>query len=131
MMCRSGNRGILRDTIPRNRVTVCVGTSWENATRKDIWREMVPLMVVKLFYSQRGHLHTKAWMNLRPGHISCHSKENHQNSKSEGVRNQSSDEQKLRKFGRCPCSLEISSSIINRQARNAERYDIILNKGRC
>ena len=50
--CRSGNRGTRRETMPLKRVTVCAGTSWEKATRKDIWSAIVPLMVVKLGVGQ-------------------------------------------------------------------------------
>lgn len=34
--------------MPRKRVTVCAGMSWLNATRKAIWIEMPPEMVVRL-----------------------------------------------------------------------------------
>lgn len=47
-ICRSGNLGTRRDMMPRNRVTVCEGTSWEKATRNEIWRGIVPLMDVNL-----------------------------------------------------------------------------------
>ena len=48
MMWRRGKRGTRREMMPRKRVTVWAGTSWEKATRKEIWRAMVPLMEVKL-----------------------------------------------------------------------------------
>lgn len=44
----SGNRGTLKDKIPRKSVTVCAGTSCEKATRKEICKGIVPLMDVKL-----------------------------------------------------------------------------------
>lgn len=47
-MCMSGNRGTLKDTIPRKSVTVCAGTNCEKATRKEICKGIVPLMDVKL-----------------------------------------------------------------------------------
>jgi hypothetical protein len=46
--CRIGNRGTRRETIPLKMVTVCAGTSWEKATRKEICRGMVPLTEVSL-----------------------------------------------------------------------------------
>jgi len=49
---RSGNRGTRIDTIPRNNVTVWVGTSWENATRNEICNGIVPLTDVKLLFDQ-------------------------------------------------------------------------------
>lgn len=47
-MWRSGNRGTRRDMMPRNRVTVCAGTSWEKATRNEICKGIVPLIEVNL-----------------------------------------------------------------------------------
>jgi len=47
-MWRRGKRGTRREMMPRKRVTVCAGTSWEKAIRKEIWRGMVPLIEVKL-----------------------------------------------------------------------------------
>src|SRR5687768_9634187 len=43
-----GNRGTRRERIPRKRVTVWAGTSWLKATRKEIWRGIVPAMGVNL-----------------------------------------------------------------------------------
>jgi len=34
--------------MPRKSVTVCAGTSWENATRKEICKGIVPLIEVRL-----------------------------------------------------------------------------------
>lgn len=46
--CRRGKRGTRSEMMPRKRVTVCAGTSCEKATRKEVWRAMVPLIVVRL-----------------------------------------------------------------------------------
>jgi hypothetical protein len=46
---RRGKRGTRRERSPLKRVTVCVGTSWEKAMRKEICRGMVPLMEVRLY----------------------------------------------------------------------------------
>ena len=48
MMWMSGKRGTRREMMPLKRVTVWEGRSWENATRKAIWRGMLPFMVVNL-----------------------------------------------------------------------------------
>lgn len=45
---RRGKRGTRRESMPLKRVTVCVGTSWEKAIRKDVCRGMVPLIELRL-----------------------------------------------------------------------------------
>ena len=50
---RRGNRGTRRDKIPLNKVTVCAGTSWLKATRKEICTGIVPAIVVKVHLSFR------------------------------------------------------------------------------
>lgn len=44
----SGKRGTRRDMMPLKRVTVCVGIKFENATRKEVCKAIVPLMEVRL-----------------------------------------------------------------------------------
>jgi len=56
----SGKRGTRRDTMPRKRVTVCAGTSCEKATRNEICRGMLPLMLVKLTISL-ANCNEKVW----------------------------------------------------------------------
>lgn len=36
--------------MPLKRVTVWVGTSWEKAIRKEIWRGMVPFIELRLWW---------------------------------------------------------------------------------
>jgi hypothetical protein len=45
--------------MPRNSVTVCAGTSWEKATRKEICKGIVPLIVVRLVYNISPAHHTR------------------------------------------------------------------------
>ena len=76
MTWRRGNRGTRRETIPLKSVTVCAGTSWEKAMRKEICRGMVPLTEVSLEEQQSTpEFYNKCWkQNSRPVHIPSNSK---------------------------------------------------------
>lgn len=87
-MWRRGKRGTRREMMPRKRVTVWAGTSWEKATRKEIWRAMVPLMEVRLLEVSLQSVGREKG-SLRPLHIPREGIEEDENQKGESIRDQS------------------------------------------
>lgn len=126
--------------MPRKRVMVCVGRSWDRPVRMPTWRAVVPETGVRLWRGLAGC--AKDWWaggggmkreryggDVRPSHVAGNGVHNHQREECINIRHQRYHRHELRKLPRRPRALEVAASMPDRQPRDGEREDVGLDEG--